>query len=363
MMETTIAGAVPFFFLSIFLELGFSKWKKLNLYRAEDTLSNLALGTFQQMIGMITKSYVVVIYAFAQSHFQFFTLPTHTPFSAFLSWSFAFLAVDFAYYWFHRKAHEVNLLWASHVAHHSSEEYNLSVALRQSALQSFFSIFFYIPLVLFGITWEMFGVCFAFNLIYQFFIHTRAIKNLGPLETLLNTPSHHRVHHGRNLKYMDKNHAGVFIIWDKWFGTFVPEEETPTYGITTPLKSYNPFWATVHHLVFILGDLKNSQSFTDAWKTLFYAPGWRPKYLGGPIKPKEPKPNEIKFYSSSTMNQKIGAWILFVLALGVAIFLMNAQAILGEPGLSPNLKALLAISVALLLTLSGTLLTGNPHSD
>lgn len=164
-----------------------------------------------------------------------------TDIAALASWAVVFVLVDLAYYWSHRFAHEVNILWAGHVVHHSSEEYNLPVALRQSSLHGLMSWIFYMPLAAIGVPWRMFVTCNAINLVYQFWIHTRAVGQMGSLtEAVMNTPSHHRVHHGVNPKYQDKSYAGVFIVFDRWFWSFQAEEEEPVYGITKPLQSWNP---------------------------------------------------------------------------------------------------------------------------
>ena len=164
--------------------------------------------------------------------------------------------VDFCFYWFHRIAHEYAAPWATHVVHHQSEEYNLAVALRQSAFEGCFAWVFYLPLAVIGFPPIWYVSMKAINLLYQFWIHTEAIDRLGPLEWVMNTPSHHRVHHARNPKYLDKNYAGMFIIWDRMFGTFQPEEEQPVYGITKPLQSWNPLWANLAAWV---------ELFEDAW--------------------------------------------------------------------------------------------------
>jgi hypothetical protein len=201
-----------------------------------------------------------------------------------VAWCVAFVLVDFAYYWFHRYSHEVNLFWAGHVVHHSSEEYNLAVALRQSALGGVLSWIFYAPLALLGMPWEHFAVCYALNLVYQFWIHTRAIHRLPVwCEAILNTPSHHRVHHGVNPEYQDRNYAGVFIVWDRWFGTYTPEREEPVYGLTTPLRSWNPLWVQVHQYVAIARNVWHADSWRDRWQYVFGSPAWRPATAGGPV--------------------------------------------------------------------------------
>ena len=192
-----------------------------------------------------------------------------------------FLGVDCAYYWFHRIAHEYNAPWAGHVVHHSSEDYNLAVALRQGTFQGVFSWVFYLPLALLGYPPAWFAAMSSFDTLYQFWIHTRLIGKLGPLEWVLNTPSHHRVHHGRNPKYLDKNYAGTLIIWDRMFGTFQAEEEEPVYGLTKPLNSWNPLWANLHVWRDLCRDAWLAPRWVDKLRIWFMPQGWRPEGLAG----------------------------------------------------------------------------------
>lgn len=280
--ETIVEIFVPVFLLSIAVEIIYSQITKKKTYRLFDTIHDLALGTFQQMVGVLTTGFLIGAYLWFQSYLSLnalFDIPLF-PEDNIWSWVIAFVLVDFVYYWFHRSAHEINLFWASHIAHHSSEEYNLAVALRQSATQKFFSFWFYMPLAIIGVTWKQMAVCYGLNLVYQFFVHTRLIGKLGPLEWFMNTPSHHRVHHGRNLEYIDKNHAGVFIIWDKLFRTFQEEHIEPTYGITTRLHTYNPLQANFHHYFYIFTELRKIKSWRDRLLFLFKRPGWKPDSLG-----------------------------------------------------------------------------------
>lgn len=227
-----IVLSIPVFFILIGLEVIYDRVKNRHLYRLNDAVSNISCGIFEQITGVFAKVFTVAMYAFVYEQWRFFTVP-----DTWYSFVLLFLAVDFAYYWAHRKSHEINLLWIGHVVHHQSEEYNLSVTLRQGDLQKIFTSFSYLPIALLGFSPEFFLLIAAINTLYQFWIHTEAIGRLGPLEWVMNTPSHHRVHHGRNPKYIDRNHAGVFIIWDRMFGTFQPEEEHPVYGITTPVHT------------------------------------------------------------------------------------------------------------------------------
>ena len=215
-------------------------------------------------------------YKYIYEHWRVFDLP-----ATIWIWIFLFIGVDFFYYWFHRMSHQVNFLWAAHVVHHQSEEYNLTVALRQSWFQGWFSWFFYLPLAFLGFQPLMFLTLSAFNTLYQFWIHTRAIKSMGFLEYILNTPSHHRVHHGSNPKYIDKNHAGTLIIWDRLFGTFQKEEDEVYYGTTKPLASWNPLWANVQYWDELIKTARQANGFRDKINVFIKPPGWFPESLGG----------------------------------------------------------------------------------
>ncbi len=300
--------SIPFFFLLIGLELAYSAWSGRRLFRLNDSIADLSCGTLSQLSGVFSKLLTVGIYIGVERHWAVQrwlawvpAWPDGAPFVAYggfpwfaarevelAAWAAAFVLVDLAYYWSHRLSHGINLLWAGHVVHHSSEEYNLAVALRQSSLHGLFTWIFYVPLALVGIPWTVYVSCYALNLVYQFWIHTRAVGRMGRLtELLLNTPSHHRVHHGVNPKYLDRNHAGVLIVWDRLFGTFQPEEEEPVYGITRPLRSWNPLWANVHVFRDIARDVLRASSWRDRSMFLFGPPGWRPEAEGGRVAPPE----------------------------------------------------------------------------
>ena len=271
-----IALSVPVFFILIAIELAYTFYKKLAYYRLNDSIANLSQGIGQQVTGLFMKTVLFFGYAYIFEHWRLFDLP-----NTIWIWIILFIGVDFFYYWFHRMSHQVNALWAAHIVHHQSEEYNLTVALRQSWFQSWFSWVFYLPLAWIGFDPLMFLTLSAFNTLYQFWIHTRTIKNMGFLEYIINTPSHHRVHHGSNPKYIDKNHAGSLIIWDKMFGTFQKEEEEVYYGITTPLASWNPVWANVHYWAELWGTAKKSDTLADKINVFIKPPGWFPAKLGG----------------------------------------------------------------------------------
>jgi alkylglycerol monooxygenase len=230
---------VPLFIGLIILEWGISKKINRPVYRFNDTVNDLSLGITSQIVDLFCAATVYGLYYLCYDSYHLLEL-NH---DAWWVWVCAFLGADFSYYWFHRTSHERNFAWAVHVPHHQSEEYNFSVALRQGAIENFVSIWFRLPFAFLGIPPEIFLTAVLLNIVFQFFVHTRLIKSLGPLEWFMNTPSHHRVHHACNPKYLDKNYAGMFIIWDRMFGSFVKEEEEPTYGLTHQLNSWDPLWA------------------------------------------------------------------------------------------------------------------------
>ncbi len=300
-----IQASIPLFFALIGLELLVARRTGRHLYRLNDSISDLSLGTVSQLVGIFVAIGTMVVYGAveqAASIPRWLGLPgwsDRTPFPAaenllgfgldvwaLGAWVTVFVLDDLAYYWLHRMSHEVNILWAGHVVHHSSEEYNLTVALRQSSLHGLMGWVFYMPLALLGIPVTMWVVCHGLNLIYQFWIHTRAIDQLpGPVEAMMNTPSHHRVHHGVNPQYQDRNYAGVFIIWDRLFGSFEPEVEPPVYGITKPLGSWNPVWANLHIFVEIARKAWRATAWKDKRRIIFGRPGWSPAKLGESERP------------------------------------------------------------------------------
>jgi alkylglycerol monooxygenase len=270
-----IALSIPIFFLLIAVEWLYARLRREKLYRLNDSVSDLSTGVLDQVLAVFTKAITMGAYAWVFERARV----TEWPATSIATWVLCFLGVDFFYYWFHRISHESNLPWGAHIVHHSSEEYNLSVALRQGALQSLWSFPFYLPLAWLGFPPIVFLACSSFDTLYQFWIHTRTIGRLGPLEWVLNTPSHHRVHHGADDKYIDRNYAGMLIVWDRLFGSFQAEEEEPTYGLTKPLASWNPVWANVHHYVDLARASRQAPSLFEGAKLWFKGPGWQPAWV------------------------------------------------------------------------------------
>ena len=312
--------SIPIYFLLIAIELLIQQFSKKKLYRLNDAVTNISCGITQQLTGTFLIIFAIGIYQLIYEHLAIFIIPSNA-FTLIL----LFVLVDFAYYWAHRMSHEINLLWGSHVVHHQSEDYNFSVALRQSSLQVIWTSFFYLPLALIGFNTLDFALMVALSTVYQFWIHTETIKKLGPLEYIFNTPSHHRVHHGRDPKYIDKNLAGVLITWDMLFGTFQKEEEKPCYGITRPVKTWNPVWANLDHYVFMWSDLKKIRGLQNKIKYVFYKPGWYPEELGGyQAAPPVDKHHFEKFDTRSFPAVNYYVLFQFILTLaGTAFFLFN----------------------------------------
>lgn len=308
-----IALAIPVFFTLMVLEWLWAWHKGLKVYRLPDMLANLSCGIGQQVLGLFLSLGTVAAYGYVYDHWRVFSLPT-----TWWMWVLLFLGVDFCYYWFHRLSHEINFLWAAHVVHHQSEDYNLSVALRQSWFQQFFSWFFYIPLAWIGFHPVHLLTVAAFNTLYQFWIHTELIGRLGPLEWLLNTPSHHRVHHGSNPEYIDRNHGGTLIIWDRLFGTFEPEKAPVVYGITTPLRSFNSFTANFHYWGYLIQLSRSARSLKDKVLAWLAMPGWKPAYLGGHEKPRNiHRDSFIKF--DVPLPRALAVWLFIQFGLTVAL--------------------------------------------
>lgn len=313
--------AIPVFFGLMALELAFEFMTRKHTYRMNDAITNISTGTLQQLSGVFLSILSIGIYTVVFESFAVTELPVN-------GWTFAalFVLYDLGYYWSHRMAHEVSLFWGGHVVHHQSEDYNLSVALRQSSTAVLWSFPFYLPMAIMGFSPNQLLLVGGLNLLYQFWIHTEHIHKLPKVvEAVLNTPSHHRVHHGRNPKYIDKNYAGVFIIWDRLFNTFVEEEERPTYGVTTPLKSWNPVYANFAHYVDLWGLMKQSRSVADSWKILINKPGWRPDYLGGYMSPEDVPEDYDKFNSDAPFKgAKLYTFVQFLTASGAySLFFFN----------------------------------------
>ncbi len=264
--------AVPAFVLLVLAEIIVARFRDRQRYCPKDTLTSLALGLGSTVAGVLTGGLFLAI-ALWLYQFQLFEI-------GYVWWAFlaAFVLDDFAYYWIHRAGHRIRWAWASHVIHHSSQHYNLSTALRQT-WTGFFSLTFIIklPLFLIGFPPAMIAFVGGINLIYQFWIHTETIGRMPRwFESVMNTPSHHRVHHATNPRYLDRNYAGVFIVWDRMFGTYAHEidEERPRYGIVRNLGSFNVIWAATHEWIGIARDVWTAPGWRNKLNYMIREPGW-----------------------------------------------------------------------------------------
>lgn len=268
-----ILFAIPFFILAMLLELYVTLKQNIKTYEPKDAFSSIAMGLGNVFIGFLSKALVLLALTWVYK-FRIFTIPVTW-------WSFVliFFADDFSYYWFHRISHECRLFWASHVVHHSSQKYNLSTALRQTWSGGFYTFIFWLWLPLLGFHPAMILLQMSISLLYQFWIHTETIDQMPKwFEAIFNTPSHHRVHHGSNPIYLDRNHAGILIIWDKMFGTFQPElkNEKVTYGLVKNINTFNPIKIAFLEWLYMFKDaFTGHKSFKDRLNYLLKPPGWK----------------------------------------------------------------------------------------
>ena len=268
--------AIPFFVLTIILEIALTRFKAVKShYETKDTMASLGMGLGSNVAGLLTGGAAVAATVWVWQHRVF-----DIPMTAIWAWVAIFFLEDLTYYWFHRLSHERRFWWAAHVNHHSSQHYNLSTALRQTwtgGLAGTWAL--WLPLAFLGFPPAMLAIQKGISLVYQFWIHTEAIGRMPRwFEAVFNTPSHHRVHHARNPRYLDRNYAGILIVWDKLFGTFQPEldEEKPRYGIVKNLGNFNILRVAFHEWGGIAKDLAGSRSLREVGGYLFGPPGWSP---------------------------------------------------------------------------------------
>ncbi len=270
-----IIYAIPVFAFSLLVEVLYFRFLKKHeepVFDTKDTVASLSMGVGNVIAGILTRVLVFGALFFVY-RFRLF----ETDRAAWWYWAALFFADDFSYYWFHRMSHEVRYFWASHVVHHSSRYYNLGTALRQTwtgVASGSFVFYLWMPLVGFHPVDVI--LMQSISLLYQFWIHTEAIGRLPrPVEFLFNTPSHHRVHHGSDVKYLDCNHGGILIIWDRIFGTFVAEQERPAYGLTSDLKTYNPVYIAFHEWKDLVADIRCAPDWRSRLYYVFGPPGWK----------------------------------------------------------------------------------------
>ena len=269
--------AIPVFMLTILVEAWVAHRRGVAAYDIPDALTSLHFGALSQVWGAFTALLAFGIYVLAYEHLRLFSLPADEVWV----WVFALIFYDFCYYWAHRAGHEVNLFWASHQVHHSSEYYNLTTALRQSSTGALLSWPFYLVMALCGVPPLVFAVVGLIDLLYQYWVHTELVGKLGWMDRVFVTPSNHRVHHGQNDYCIDRNYGGILILWDRLFGTFTEERdgERIAYGIRSPLASYNPVWGNLHTFVGLLRRSVATRDWRSALAPWFDSPVGRGKAL------------------------------------------------------------------------------------
>ncbi|MCC2616967.1 sterol desaturase family protein [Aestuariibacter halophilus] len=322
---TIILYAIPAFFVLIGIELLLEKIKGTDYYRVNDAINSLSMGVLSRMVALMKQLVPLTFYVLAFEHLALFDWP-----DVWWTWLAAFVIYDFFYYWNHRMGHEMSLLWAAHVVHHSSEEYNLTTALRQTS-GSVFSWIFYLPLAVLGFEPALFIAVGALNLVYQFWVHTRHVPKLGWFEAVFVTPSNHRVHHAQNQIYLDRNYGGVFILWDRWFGTFQEEldDQQPIYGVRKALHSWNPLWGNVQVYTQLCKDSWRTQRWSDKFRVWFGRTGWRPDDVAKayPL-PRVDLNTFTKYDTPMSLTGKAYAVVQYVLMTVIALaFMLNVSAI------------------------------------
>ncbi|MGA8847564.1 MAG: sterol desaturase family protein [Nocardioides sp.] len=290
-LQDPVALAIPFFVLMVALE-AMAAWlledaearpvlrapdgralAPVGGYERRDALTSISLGAVSAVTLTAWKAVGLLGYALLFAY----VAPWQLPVDAWWTWVLAIVGVDFLFYWAHRIAHRVRLVWATHQAHHSSEYFNFSTALRQK-WNNLHELVLWAPLPLLGVPPALIFFGFSVNLVYQFFVHTERVKKLWrPIELVLNTPSHHRVHHGSDPEYLDRNYGGILIVWDRLFGTFQPELHRPTYGLTVPVGTYHLLRLQTHEYAAIARDVRVAATWREKVGYVLGPPGWRPE--------------------------------------------------------------------------------------
>lgn len=315
--------AIPFFMILLIIERIVAYIKGANVIHSMDTLSSLSSGVTNAIKDVLGLTFIIISYGWLVDHIAIIHFE-----STWQVYALAFIGLDFAGYWNHRLSHQVNYFWNVHIVHHSSEEFNLACALRQSISTIFSTLtIFLIPTALLGIPQEVIGVVAPLHLFAQYWYHTRLIGKMGLLEKILVTPSHHRVHHAINTEYLDKNLSQVFIIWDKIFGTFQEElDAVPcVYGVKRPLRTWNPITINFIHLWQLIKDAWRTKSWKAKLIIWFMPTGWRPKDVAekDPIESIEDVYSHQKYNPNSSSGLHAWSWIQFSIAIGMMLHLFN----------------------------------------
>jgi len=318
-----ISFIIPFFILLIIIEEYIAYRKNIKINRAADIISSLSSGITNVTRDGAKLGFILISYSWLVEHITIYKLEP-----LWLAITIAFIIEDFAGYWFHRMNHRINFFWNRHVIHHSSEEFNLACALRQSISDNIkFHAILFIPAALLGIPATLFAIISPIHLFMQFWYHTQLIDKMGFLEKILVTPSHHRVHHAINEEYLDKNLSQIFIIWDKLFGTFQEEleEVPPVYGVKRPLRSWNPILINFSHLFLLIKDAWRTKNILDKFRIWFMPTGWRPKDVNKkyPVDSIDTPNTYKKYYPKLSLKLQIWSWIQYLLVFFFMMYFIN----------------------------------------
>jgi len=324
--------AIPFFILLLLIEAGIAWWRGEKVIRSVDTLSSLSSGLTNVIKDVLGLTLIIVSYEWVEQHIGILDIK-----ATWLVYVIAFIGIDFAGYWVHRLSHHVNYFWNTHIIHHSSEEFNLGCALRQSISNIFaITVFFLLPIAILGVPGEVVAIVAPLHLFAQYWYHTRLIGKMGFLEHVIVTPSHHRVHHAINTVYLDKNLSQIFIVWDKIFGTFQEEldEVPPVYGVTRPVRTWNPFLINFMHLWTLMQDAWRTKSIRDKFRIWFMPTGWRP----ADVKDKHPLDSIKDPYTYEKFDTHLSpalqwwSWIQFTVTFLLMMYLFNYFGDIDWPG-------------------------------
>ena len=337
--------AIPVFLLMICAEMVYGLLKGKNNYRLNDTITSINIGLISRFPTILNLGFQGLTFSYIAKNLNLFQLPVNSIFT----WIFAFILYDFLYYWMHRIHHEFKLLWATHVVHHHGEEFNLSTALRQTSTGFLWKWIFFLPILLVGIPSSVFVAVGGLNLIYQFWVHTEHIGKMGWYEKIFITPSNHRIHHAKNPEYIDRNYGGVFILWDRLFGTYCEERDDlkPIYGTVVPLQSWNPFWANIEVFVSMIKDSYHTKKWQNKIKIWFAKTNWRPEDVEEkfPLE-KSNQNNKFNPVFSQALLKFLWPQLIFIPFITLAVFFTLKK----QSYLETIIFGLLLISISIIIS-------------
>ncbi|MDC0546948.1 sterol desaturase family protein [Gammaproteobacteria bacterium] len=349
--SSIITFAIPVFMLLILIEYCYGIYKGKSNYRLNDTFTSLSIGMISRYPTMLNLGLQSLIFVYISKYFNVGLLSVKNP----LTWIVAFLLYDLSYYWMHRMHHEIKILWATHSVHHHGEEFNLSTALRQTSTGWLWKWIFYLPMVFLGVPGEVFVTVAGINLVYQFWVHTEHIGHLGFFEKIFITPMNHGIHHAKNKEYIDANYGGVFIIWDRMFGTYIARdpEIQPVYGTVSALQSWNPIWANFQIFITMFKDSMKTKKLRDKIKVWFSKTYWRPDDC---IEEKDPKDFYIKYDPEVTTDIKVFSFLqlMFTGIVSTSVLFFLSQ-------FTYNEIFILAVAITVLSSMTGLLLEGKRY--